>query len=113
MPRKPRDEIEHANIIAEPVRRRASERRIKRWWPEGAYRSKPYIALGLAYVLALGSVVLSIVRADWGQLALVCGSGCALLIYGGVIIQLRHEYRRRSKWPRHDSEHYHSRPPKP
>jgi hypothetical protein len=85
---------------------------MKRWWPEGAYRSKPYIALGLGCVLALGSIVLSIVRGDWGQLALVCGSGCALLIYGGVIIQLRNEYRQRSKWARHDGERDHNRPPK-
>ena len=77
---------------------------MKHWWPERAYRSKPYLALGVGSALAIGSVVASIVRGDWGMLALVCGLGCVLLIYGGVVLQLRSEYRRRSKWARRDGE---------
>jgi hypothetical protein len=77
---------------------------LKHWWPEHVYRSKPYVALGLGTVLALGSIVVSIVRGYWGLWALACGTGCAILIYGAIILQLRREYRQRSKWARHDAQ---------
>jgi hypothetical protein len=75
---------------------------MKHWWPEHVYRSKPYVAIGVGGALSLGSVVISILRGDWGLWALACGAGCGLLIYGAVILQLRHEYRQRSKWARQD-----------
>ena len=77
---------------------------MKHWWPEHVYQAKPYVALAVGAVLALGSIAVSIVRGDWGLWALVCGFGCALLIYGAVILQLRREYRHRSKWARHDAD---------
>jgi peptidoglycan/LPS O-acetylase OafA/YrhL len=77
---------------------------MKHWWPEHVYQSKPYVALGAGAALALLSVVVSIVRGDWGLWALVCAVGFGLVIYGAVILQLRREYRQRSKWARHDSE---------
>ncbi len=77
---------------------------MKRWWPDGVYQSKPYVALGAGAVLAVGSVVASVIQGDWGWLAIVCAFGCGLLIYGGIVLQLRREYRQRSKWARHDSD---------
>jgi hypothetical protein len=77
---------------------------MKHWWPEHVYQSKPYVALGLGAALVLGSVVVSIMRGDWGLWALACGVGCALLIYGAIVLQLRREYRQRSKWARHDAD---------
>jgi hypothetical protein len=80
---------------------------VKHWWPEHVYQSKPYAALGVGAVCVLASFIVSIVRGEWGWLALVCGAGCGLLIYGAVILQLRREYRERSKWARHE----HDKPP--
>jgi peptidoglycan/LPS O-acetylase OafA/YrhL len=79
---------------------------MKHWWPERAYKSKPYVAISVGALSVVGSIVASVVRGDWGLLALVCGLGGAFLIYGGVILQLRSEYRRRSKWARHDGQRH-------
>lgn len=62
------------------------------------------MALAVGSAPAIGGAVASIVRGDWGTLARLCGLVCVLLIYGGVVLQLRSEYRRRSKRARRNGE---------
>lgn len=69
------------------------------WWPEPLYEARPYGALTLGL---LGGVI-SIARTiAVGSLELpflvVLVLGTATMAYGGVVLQLRHGYRSRSRW---------------
>jgi hypothetical protein len=73
----------------------------KIWWPPPLYEAKPWVALGLGALLAGGTFITSFFQGSWdGPLFFLFPLGCGLLIYGAVILQLRREYRRSSKWAR-------------
>jgi hypothetical protein len=79
--------------------------RRKFWWPPWAYEARPWTALTIGAVLMLGSLAWSLHNGSWDAVStFLFGAGCVLCIYGAVILQLRREYRERSKWSR--------RPPK-
>lgn len=74
----------------------------KIWWPPWAYETRPWAALALAALGGAGALVVSIYQGSWGIPAmLVFGMASALAIYGGIVLQLRREYRESSKWVRH------------
>lgn len=73
----------------------------KHWWPPWAYESRPWAALTLGATAGAAALALSIVQGNWsGGTTVFFGAGCVLSIYGAVVLQLRREYRRTSKWER-------------
>lgn len=74
---------------------------MKRWLPDSVYNARPWVMMGGGAVLAVGSMVWSMVAGDWGVWrGLACFLGAGLVIGGGAIVQLRQQYRARSKWRR-------------
>lgn len=73
----------------------------RRWWPESFYEVRPYAAL----VLGLLTAVVALVRAwaieHWEvPVMVIAGIGCAAFVYGAAVLQMRGDYRRRSRWRR-------------
>lgn len=74
---------------------------MKRWTPPTVYAAKPWMLIGTGTVLCLGAFTLSLLEGDWtGWRGLSCGVGAAMAIGGGIILQMRQQYRSRSKWRR-------------
>lgn len=73
----------------------------KIWWPEPLYEARPYGALTLGFLAGAVSVARSLAMGSW-ELPFVaaCVLGCAVMVYGGVVVRVRHAYRRRSRWHR-------------
>jgi hypothetical protein len=75
------------------------------WLPEPVYAAKPYGALGLGALVGIGSFLRSLTAGSWDMVfAAAFVAGCFVLIYGGMILQMRQEYRRSAA---------HKRPPQP
>lgn len=72
------------------------------WWPSQVYEARPWIALAIGVALATIAFFQSAgARHEWTfASALLFLAGCGLAVYGGVVLQLRREYRKRSKWYR-------------
>jgi hypothetical protein len=64
---------------------------MKAWTPQGLYDAKPWVFIVVGGILA---VLWSVWR------GLLCFGGAALAIVGGATLQLRQDYRARSKWRR-------------
>lgn len=77
----------------------------KPWWPSRVYEARPWIAIAigvLSATLAFGSSVPA--RGEWTLVGVIAFLvGCGLVVYGGVVLQIRREYRKRSKWHRENS----------
>ncbi len=77
----------------------------KHWWPPWAYETRPWAALVSGATAGAAALALAIVHGSWGVgTTLMFGASCVLCIYGAVILQLRREYRRTSKWQRRNPE---------
>lgn len=77
----------------------------KLWWPPKLYEVKPRAALLLGLGSCVGGFAWSLDTGHWTALAtLLIGVGVVLCIYGAVILQMRREYRERSKWSRQRPE---------
>lgn len=75
----------------------------KTWWPTRVYEARPWIAIAAGTLLAT-SAAHGHARGEWTFLgALVFLSGCGLVVYGAVVLQIRRDYRKRSKWYRENS----------
>lgn len=75
------------------------------WWPSGIYEAWPWIAIACGSACAsLAFAASSPARGEWTLLG-VSGFlvGCGLVVYGGVVLQTRRDYRKRSKWHRENS----------
>lgn len=71
------------------------------WWPEPLYEARPYGALTLGLLAGAVAVARSIAEGDWAPAFLAAlVAGCAVMVYGGVVLLMRYEYRRRSRWSR-------------
>jgi membrane protein YdbS with pleckstrin-like domain len=65
------------------------------------YDAKPWVFISVGVVLAIGAVVWSLSAGLWTVWrSLSCFAGAALAIVGGATLQLRQDYRARSKWRR-------------
>jgi hypothetical protein len=74
---------------------------MKKWTPAALYGAKPWILVIVGAPLAVGMVLWSLLDGDWtGWRGLLCFTGVGLATGGGVILQLRQDYRARSKWRR-------------
>ncbi len=71
------------------------------WWPESLYELRPYGALAIGALAGTLAALRSWAVGDWGvafAVSLLLGS--AVIVYGGAVLQMRFEYRRRSRWNR-------------
>jgi hypothetical protein len=69
------------------------------WWPEPLYEARPYGALTLGLLAGVISLARSIAIGSWELPFLaVLALGGVVMIYGGVVLQMRYGYRRRSRW---------------
>ena len=79
--------------------------RKKLWWPPPLYEARPRLALVAGLIACLGGFGWSLHAGHWTALTtLLIGVGAVLCIYSAVILQLRREYRERSKWTRERGE---------
>lgn len=73
----------------------------KRWWPESFYEVRPYAMLSLGLLAALLALARAWAIEHWEvPVMLLAGIGCASFVYGAVVLQMRGDYRRRSRWYR-------------
>ncbi len=71
------------------------------WWPGPLYEARPYGALALGVTAVFAALARALAQGEWQLAAGVAFiAGCAVTIYGGVVLQMRIEYRRRSRWRR-------------
>jgi hypothetical protein len=71
------------------------------WTPQTLYDAKPWAFIGLGVALGIGMTVWSLAAGLWTVWrGLLCFGGAALAIVGGATLQLRQDYRARSKWRR-------------
>jgi hypothetical protein len=69
------------------------------WWPEPLYEARPYGALTLGLLAGVISLARSIAIGSWELPFLaILALGGVVMIYGGVVLQMRYGYRRRSRW---------------
>lgn len=74
---------------------------MRAWTPQSVYDAKPWVFISVGVVLAVGAVVWSLSAGLWTVWrSLSCIAGAALAIVGGATLQLRQDYRARSKWRR-------------
>ncbi len=65
------------------------------------YEAVPWLLVGAGVALAVGMMVWSLAAGLWTVWrGLLCFGGAALSVVGGITVQLRQEYRARSKWRR-------------
>ena len=82
-------------------RRRALEWAMRAWTPQSWYDAKPWVLCATGAVLGIGMVAWSLWAGWWtAWRGLLCFAGAALSIIGGAMLQLRQDYRARSKWRR-------------
>jgi hypothetical protein len=73
----------------------------KHWWPEAIYEAKPYGAVSLGLLAGVVALARSLAAGMWeSPYMAIFVLGCAVMVYGGVVLQMRYEYRRRSRWNR-------------
>lgn len=71
------------------------------WWPEPLYEARPYGALMLGLLAGVLSMVRALAVGYWEFLfTLAFVAGCAGMVYGVVVLQMRYRYRRQSRWNR-------------
>lgn len=71
------------------------------WTPQALYESKPWALIGLGSLLAVGTTAWSLAVGYWTVWrGLSMFAGAALAIVGGITLQMRQDYRSRSKWRR-------------
>jgi hypothetical protein len=72
-----------------------------RWMPQSLYDAKPWVFMGLGAVLTVGATAWSLAIGYWtvwrGATMFI---GAAFAIVGGITLQMRQDYRARSKWRR-------------
>ena len=74
---------------------------MRSWTPKTLYDAKPWVFIGMGAVLVLGMCgwSLSVGYWTWWR-GLSLFAGAALGIIGGATLQMRQDYRARSKWRR-------------
>ncbi|HTV97689.1 MAG TPA: hypothetical protein VME42_16935 [Steroidobacteraceae bacterium] len=76
-----------------------------RWWtPQTLYEAKPWALTGAGAVLAIGATCWSLAVGYWTVWrGLSLFAGATLAVIGGIVLQMRQDYRARSKLRRESS----------
>ena len=78
------------------------------WVSQQRYSSRPYLALGVGLAALLTGLTWALVTGHWEDWHwALFALGIALLVYGAVMVQVRQEYRRASKWYRENRQPQH------
>jgi type II secretory pathway component PulL len=68
------------------------------WAPQSLYEARPWVLIAAGGLLGIGATLWSLVVGYWTVWrGLSLFAGAALAIVGGIILQLRQDYRARSK----------------
>jgi len=74
---------------------------MKSWTPQALYDAKPWVFMLVGAMLAIGMTAWSLHVGYWTIVrSLSLFAGAALAIVGGATLQIRQDYRARSKWRR-------------
>lgn len=74
---------------------------MRTWTPQTLYDAKPWALIGIGATMAIGMMVWSMSAGFWTVWrGLFLFAGAALAIVGGATLQMRQDYRARSKWRR-------------
>ena len=74
---------------------------MRRWTPQTLYDLKPWVFMVLGAILGVGMMLWSLSAGAWTVWrGLLCLGGVALAIIGGATLQMRQDYRAKSKWRR-------------
>ena len=74
---------------------------MRSWTPQSVYEAKPWIFISLGALLAVGMMLWSLSAGLWTVWrSFFCFLGAALAVAGGATLQLRQDYRAKSKWRR-------------
>ncbi|HEY2682500.1 MAG TPA: hypothetical protein VGI93_03255 [Steroidobacteraceae bacterium] len=72
-----------------------------RWLPSSIYESKPWLLIVVGALLVASMTVWSLSMGYWSVTrSLLTLLGAGLAIGGGAVLQLRQDYRAKSKWRR-------------
>ena len=81
--------------------RRCRIARMRAWTPQTLYDLKPWVFMALGAILGVGMMLWSLSAGAWTVWrGLLCLGGVALAIIGGATLQMRQDYRAKSKWRR-------------
>jgi hypothetical protein len=74
---------------------------MRSWTPQTLYDAKPWALISLGALLAVGMTLWSLLAGAWDVWrGLFCLIGAGLAIAGGATLQMRQDYRAKSKWRR-------------
>ncbi len=74
---------------------------MRSWTPQTLYDAKPWALIGMGALLTVGMMLWSLSAGLWTVWrGLLCFAGAALAIVGGATLQMRQDYRAKSKWRR-------------
>lgn len=74
---------------------------MRTWMPKTLYDAKPWVLMAVGAALVLGMSGWSLAAGYWTLwrgLSVLAGAACGIV--GGATLQLRQDYRARSKWRR-------------
>lgn len=72
-----------------------------RWLPRSVYEAKPWLLIIIGAALVASMTAWSFSVGDWSVTrSLLTLLGAGLAIGGGAVLQLRQDYRAKSKWRR-------------
>ncbi len=74
---------------------------MRQWTPKFFYDAKPWLYMGVGAACTAGATFWSLSEGSWSVLrGFLCLSGAALAVIGGATLQMRQDYRAKSKWRR-------------
>jgi hypothetical protein len=74
---------------------------MRSWTPQTLYDAKPWVLMALGAILGIGMMLWSLSAGLWTVWrGLLCLGGVGLAIVGGATLQMRQDYRAKSKWRR-------------
>jgi hypothetical protein len=72
---------------------------VRNWTPHSLYEAKPWVLIAVGVAAFLGMTVWSLIDGLWtAWRSLSCVGGAGVTVAGGAMLQLRRDYRSRSKW---------------
>jgi hypothetical protein len=73
---------------------------MRTWTPQTLYDAKPWVLIVVGALLGVGMMLWSLWAGLWTWRGLLCLGGAGLAIVGGATLQMRQDYRAKSKWRR-------------